>query len=363
MRLFQNSAVYPAYLPRLRTLDSNCRTFAAALRAFLEDRFGACHILEPVLAGDPTSFFTNGHDEKLQQFWARERGMPNSASLRDILYAQIEEHRTEVFYNLDPMRYQSDFIRGLPGCVRRCIAWRAAPSPGADFSAYDCVVCNFPGILQNYAAQGWNVGYFAPAVDPIMEEYAANENRRTDILFVGSYSRHHRQRAAILESVAAQCAEFRVAFHLDCSRLTRTAESPLGRLLPLRAHRRPGSIRRLALRPVYGRELYAAFGNAKIVLNGAIDMAGDERGNMRCFEATGCGAALVTDAGKYPPGFVDDSTMCTYTSADDVVRVLRVLLEDQGRLQRIRTCGFAEMSSRYSKAAQWRDFMNLIDRF
>lgn len=362
MRLFQNSAVYPAYLPRLRTLDAECQTFESAKHAFLEDRFGACHILQPVLTGEPTAFFTNGHDERLQRLWAMERGMRAGVSLREILYSQIEEHRTEIFYNLDPMRYQSEFIRGLPGCVKRSIAWRAAPSPGADFSKYDCVVCNFPRILDTYAAQGWNARYFFPAIDPVMNEYARRAERPTDILFVGTYSRHHRRRAAILERVADQCGDFRLAYHLDCSRLTQLAESKLGKLLPLRSHRRPACIGNVARRPVYGRDLYAALGNAKIVLNGAIDMAGEERGNMRCFEATGCGAVLVTDEGQYPRGFVKDQTMRTYSSAADVVAVLRRTLDDPGELAHIASRGTAEVRSLYSKTAQWNSFVELTEK-
>ena len=35
---------------------------------------------------------------------------------------------------------------------------------------------------------------------------------------------------------------------------------------------------------MFGRALYELIGSSKIVLNGAIDMAGTDRGNMRCFE-------------------------------------------------------------------------------
>lgn len=360
MRLFQNSALYPGYIPRLRSLDAGCSTFQDARQVCLNDRFGACHILQPVLEEDPKAFFTNGHDAKLQHIWATERGLPRKTSLREILYAQIEQHRTEVFYNLDPMRYQSDFIRGLPGCVKRSVAWRAAPSPGADFSAYDCVVSNFPGILQGYASRGWRTGYFSPAVDPVMDEYLADKDRSTDIVFAGGYSRHHRQRAEVLERVAEECHEFRIAYHVDCSRLTRIAESPLGLLPPLRRHRRPRSIRAVVLQPVFGRELYATFAAAKIVLNGAIDMAGRERGNMRCFEATGCGALLVTDEGQYPQGFVDQTTMCTYSSPKHLVSLLRQLLADSARAQEIASRGAMAVRSAYSKDAQWRAFQNLV---
>ena len=43
--------------------------------------------------------------KSLQRHWAREHGMPGKPSLEAILLAQIEHHRTEVFYNLDPVRY------------------------------------------------------------------------------------------------------------------------------------------------------------------------------------------------------------------------------------------------------------------
>lgn len=360
MRLFQNSALYPGYVPRLRSLDAGCATFLDGRRAFLHDRFGACHILQPVLQEDPSAFFTNGDDGKLQSIWASEHGLPDKTPPRAILYAQIEEHRTEIFYNLDPMRYQSDFVRGLPGCVKRAIAWRAAPSPGADFSAYDCVVSNFPGILRKYASRGWRTGHFSPSIDAVMDEYLACRERTTDVVFAGGYSRHHRQRAEVLEKVAQECADLRIAYHLDCSRLTRIAETPLGLLPPLRRHRRPRYIRRIALPPIFGRELYGAFAGAQIVLNGAIDMAGRERGNMRCFEAMGCGALLVTDEGQYPEGFVNNATMCTYSSPDEAISLLRQLVADPARAREIASRGAEAVRSLYSKDAQWRAFVTLV---
>ncbi len=361
MRLFQNSDFYPGYAPRLRMLDNGCTSFAEARRAFLKDRFGACHILMPVLAEDPAAFYANGCDDKTQRMWAVEHGMAAGASLREILLAQIEEHRTEVFYNLDPMNFQSKFIRALPGCVQCSIAWRAAPSPGADFAAYDRVVSNFPGILQGYAAIGWNVGHLFPAIDPVMEDYAQLASRPVDVVFVGGYSRHHRQRVEILEAVAERCPELRIAYHLDCSRMTRLAESPIGLIPPLRGHRRPNAIRRITQPAVFGRALYEVLGSAKIVLNGAIDMAGRERGNMRCFEATGCGALLVTDEGLYPREFIDGETMLIYRSPDEVVEVIRRALADPDGLRALAARGHAGIRAAYSKEAQWRAFLALVE--
>jgi hypothetical protein len=360
MRLFQNSGVGRGYVQRLNELAAGIPTFRQRLDVFLSDRFGASHFLEPVLSGDPSAFFTNADDAVLQCMWAAEAGMPVDSSPQQILLAQIEQHRAEVFYNLDPMRFQSDFVRQLPGCVKRSVAWRAAPSPGADFGAYDLVVCNFPGILEGYAKSGWRTRYFAPAHDPVLDEYARNQDRPVDVLFVGGFSRHHRRRAALLEAVASRAATHEVVMHLDQSRLARFASSPLGHLLPLAQHRVPPAVRKVSRPSIYGRDMYAALSRAKIVLNAAIDMAGPDRGNMRCFESLGAGCLLLTDDGRYPPGMVDVETLVIFQNEDQALAKLSELIRDSAQRRRISEAGNRMIRSNYSKRQQFRKFTELL---
>lgn len=362
MKLFQNSGVYPAYFLRLNQLAAACTTFELRQKVFLGDRFGACHFLKPILDGKPQAFFTNGDDEILQRYWAQESGLLTNVSLEAILLAQIEEHRTEVFYNLDPMRYGNDFIRKLPGCVKKSIAWRAAPSPRADFGDYDAVVCNFPSILESYRERGWRAEYFSPAHDPEMDAYAANTDRPIDVLFVGGYSRHHRQRAVILEVVASLRHGLNVVFCLDRSRLTRLAESPIGHFLPLASYRRPPDIRAVSHGPVFGRELYAMISKAKIVLNGAVDMAGTDRGNMRCFEAMGCGALMVSDQGKYPEEMQNGKTMLLYDGGREAREIVQRALANKEGSREIVLRGQKMISESYGKSKQWTDFIALVGR-
>lgn len=356
MRLFQNSGVYRSYRPRLDRLTRDCGTFDAAISAFLDDRFGAAHLLKPILERDPSAFFANGDDEHSQRLWAKENGLPVSATLSDILLAQIEEHRTEVFYNIDPMRYGDSFLARLPGSVRRTIAWRAAPSEGGQFLKHDLVVNNFPAILAAYRDQGANTAAFFPAHDPVMDGYAAREDRDIDLLFVGSYSRYHLRRAAMLEAIASLRGTANVVMFLDRSRFTRLAETPLGWVGPLREHRRPPNIRRVAQGPVFGRDLLSAIGRAKIVVNGAIDMVGTERGNMRVWEAMGCGAALLSDTGSYPEHMRADVHFETYANSEQVVEKALGLLADDSRRQKMAGEGYAMISTAYSKTAQWEAF-------
>lgn len=360
MRIFQNAGVYPAYARVFNAANAGAVSFAARRQAYLDDRFGASHLLSPVLDGDETAFFTNGDDLILQEKWALEHGLGKGRPLDEILLAQIEAHCTEVFYNLDPMRYSSEFVRRLPGCVRKTVCWRAAPSPGADFSAYDRVVCNFPSIIESWRRLGWRAGYLTPAHDPAMDAYAGNAERPLDVLFIGGYSRHHTRRARVLEAVAQLAPSYQVSYCLDESRVTRLADTPLGLLPGLSRHRRPSSIRNVSTAPVFGRELYRLISRAKIVLNGAIDMAGEDRGNMRCFEALGCGALMVSDHGRYPDGFVDGETMLTYRSADEAAALTAQILENWGRGSDIAGNGREMVRSRYGKAAQWEMFVDLV---
>ena len=356
MRVFQNSGLYRAYMPRLGRLTAGCTTFAASRDAFLADRYGAIHLLKPVVDGDPSAFFTNGDDPELQGAWAREKGMKEGTSLEEILLAQIEDHRAEVFYNTDPMRYGDAFLEKLPGSVKRTIAWRAAPSRGGAFLKHDLVVNNFPGLLAEYERQGARTAFFSPSHDPAMDPYAANQDRPIDVLFVGSYSQHHQKRARMLEALAAQRSRYNIVMHFAVSRLVKLAETPAGWVGPLRKHRRPKDIRAVARGPIFGRELLDALGQAKIVVNGEIDMMAGDRGNMRIWEALGCGAALVSDDGRYQSGMEPGRHFLTYSGVEDMLSKVERLLRNADERREIASQGHGMISTVFSKAEQWKAF-------
>jgi hypothetical protein len=361
MRLFQNCGLMPSYVARLNALAPSGSGFDTRREVFIDDRFGALHFLKPVLENDTDAFLACGNDEVMQKQWARDNGLPAQSSLEDILLAQVEHHHTEVFYNLDPVRFPSSFIRRLPGCVRKTLCWRAAPSGQADLTAYGAVLGNFPSILESWRSKGCRAEWFAPAIDPAMDAYGRGE-RPIDVLFVGGYSRHHSVRARVLERVARLADTYNIVYCLDASRLTKLAESFIGRLMPLRNHRRPQSIAKIAKSPVFGRELYELLGQSKIVLNGAIDMAGPDRGNMRCFEAVGCGALLLSDEGNYPDGMRDQDTMLAYGSEAACLEHIRRCLGNWSSAQLIAKSGRKRIGEAYSKDRQWSAFGAIVAR-
>jgi hypothetical protein len=164
----------------------------------------------------------------------------------------------------------------------------------------------------------------------------------------------------VLEAVAKLAGEYNVVYRLDRSRLCRLAESPLGQFLPLARHRRPPAIRAITQEPIFGRDYYGALSAAKIVLNGSIDMAGADRGNMRCFEALGSGSLLLSDDGYYPKGMRDGQTIVAYNSPEHAVRQVRTLLEASHDRLSIARAGHQMVSTRYSKEVQWQRFEALV---
>lgn len=360
MRLFQHFELYPAYDAQISEEAQNIRSYAGRMQLIFEGRCEALHLLAPVVEGDPEAFATSGMSESVQRIWAREQGLKANTPLVDILLAQIEAHRTEVFYDIAPMRFDGKLVGRLPGCVKKTIAWHAAPSIGADFGQYDLLVCNFPSILEMYRAQGWNAASLFPAYDPQMTAYSSNTERPVDVLFVGTFSRHHAKRAELLETFSSLNGRISIEFYLNSSRLTALAESPIGRILPLGRHRRPKSVSCVSRPPLFGRDLYRAMSRSKIVLNGAIDMAGSDRGNLRCFESMGCGSLLYSDAGVYPRGMESGVTMQTYESISEAVDGVLLTLRNRERLERLAAAGHEMVRTRYSKARQWEDFVRLV---
>jgi len=361
MRIFQASSLPSDYLLAIRRRDGEHTSFAERSRMFINDGYGSAHLLLPVLRGESTAFFANGNDHYGQCLWARENGLSASASEQTILLAQIEAHRTEVFYNLDPVRYGSSFVKRLPGCVRRSLCWRAAPSSGADFAAYDLVLGNFAGILKKWRDQGCNTKYFSPAWDMEKEEICKVSSRAIDVAFVGSYSSLHRRRNQILDRIAKMHPEWNIVYCLTTSKRTRIANTLQGIFSILSEFKQSPDLQRVLRPPVYGRALHSMLRNAKIVLNAHGEIAGIERGNMRCFEATGCGALLVSDRGQYPKGFDAGRNYIDYATPDEAKQKISYILKNCDERHHIAASGMHLMRTHYSKSQQWIDFKNIAE--
>lgn len=364
MKLFQSAGFGSSYLTAFNSniLVSEVASFDARKHALLKDCYAASHILKPVYDGDPNCFFTVCDDPILQMLWARENGL-GASNLADILLAQIEEFQPDVFYQLDPILFPSSFVRRLPGCVKKVVAWRAAPIGAADLTAYDVVLSNFETLNARWREKGLHTAWFSPSWDPEMAPYAEISDRPVDVFFTGSYARTtgHDDRLAMLDAVAQLSDLYHIDLRLMSRKWGRLADKPLLRWIPVPI-RLPQSLRFTTNKPVYGREMYATLSRAKILLNPATDIAGEIRGNMRCWEALGCGACMLGSAGEYPEGFEPGVNFEVFVDAEDLKRKINLLLADDSRRVAIAKAGADMLTRIWSKERQWNDFVFLVSK-
>jgi len=246
----------------------------------------------------------HSNNESMQKSWAREHGLDFGQSPRrpttpglvgkalarlggpwgrssdwflPILAAQIRHFRPDVLLNQDVYKIPGHFLAQFTDTVRLVVGQIASPlPPHGDFTGYDLMVSSMPHIVQQFRDMGLPAELNKLAFDPIVLDRMAVTERLDPVVFVGNFSAHHASRNALLEFLC---------------RHTEVDVWGLG-LDSLAAN---SAIRSRFKGPAWGRDMYRLLGQARIALNGHIDMAGDHANNCRLFEATGSGAMLLTD--------------------------------------------------------------------
>ena len=363
MRLLIVESFYGNYLEKFYQkrpwLDSatslECQAF------LLEDRFDAPHIFEPVYNHDPDVRFVVFNDERCQRKWAVVNGL-RTVNLEDILVAQIEEHRSEVVYWLAPQlrsRNLNDFLKGR---VKKNIIWSAAPQTPNNYDGVDLVLSSHKQYLEHANEFGIESAYFTPSLDPQLVSYSANTFRPIDICFVGSYSPAHSKRNKLLEKLSELASKYRIVLGLMRPRPRRLSSIPfLSRFLNP-SGKLPKNLQKISCGPVFGRDLYTLFSHSKIIINASVDLTVPFRGNMRCYEAMGCGACMLSDEGIYPQGMESGVTFVSYSDEDDMCLKVEKLLFDGDLCRSIGQKGAEMLSEHYSKPEQWIRFRALMEK-
>jgi hypothetical protein len=223
-----------------------------------------------------------GFSARLQRLFGREK--PGAAQLaamadwtRSVMTAQIEAFRPDVILNQAMHFVGAEALRSLVG--KRCLLVGQIAAPWhwpEDDHAYDLIVSSLPNFVQQFERRGIRTFYnqlgFAPSVLASVPE----TERELTVTFVGTLSSHHAERIRLLEDLAT-----RTKLNLWGMGIEEVSQDS-----PLRSCHRGQA---------WGREMFAIFRRSQIVVNQHIGIAGSFANNMRLYEATGCGAALVTD--------------------------------------------------------------------
>jgi spore maturation protein CgeB len=122
-------------------------------------------------------------------------------------------------------------------------------------------------------------------------------------------------------------------------------------------------LRRCFQGEVWGLDMYEVLQRSRITLNSHIDLAGQEAGNMRLFEATGVGAFLLTDfKSNLDTLFSPDREVAAWRSIGDCLNAIdRHLGDDNGRAE-IARAGQARTMAQHTYRHRATDILGFVDR-
>jgi spore maturation protein CgeB len=218
---------------------------------------------------------------------------------------------------------------------------------------FDLVLTSFPHFVPRIRSIGPQSEFFRLAVDPrVVERVRAAgvdpeelDDRPYGVVFVGGVNPAvHAQGTRLLEELAAR-------FPVDVWGYGADALPPTSPIL----ERYHGE--------AWGLDMYKALASARVAVNRHIDAAEGHANNMRLYEATAMGAALVTDAGTgLEEILVPGRETLAYADLDDLIAKIEHAREDDHERRRIAAAGQRRTLEEHSFARRMAELAEMLER-
>lgn len=311
----------------------------------IDDGFAGIHIFAPYMQNlGYTSNVIYANCTHAQIQWARENNLSINKSdpYEDILISQIENFDPDILYLTEPIgTLDSRFIRKLKNRPRLILGWRAANIPAnTDWSEFDVILSALPNLLRAAKILGArNTEIFSPGIPARFPQRFLNQERTTDVSFAGQMNAtQYTRRNLLIEALADHAS--RSHFSLDLHLILSNGFQPSPTVT---AFRRP---------PAFGTDLYKTLSKTKIAFDArgtielknpnlhnssfSLDLAGTTTANMRIFEATACGALLLTEEQSNLHLYFDPKTeIVTYRNESELYNTIEHFLNHDDERQAI----------------------------
>jgi hypothetical protein len=302
--------------------------------------------------GHETELFIGNH-AVLQAKWLAEAGSraPAGAGTKHaVVLDQLRAFAPDAVFVGSMFDYYGAFMREAARIARAVFAWIACPYPGGlDFSGISCMVSSAPTFVEAFRARGLKAERLDAAFDPDILQALGRVDRDIAVSFVGGLStRTHAFRVSVLESLVRSGIDLGVwGYGLQ------------RRWLGLR----PSPLERVFHGAVWGLDYYRILARSRVTLNLHVDVAKqqDLAGNMRAYEATGCGAHLVTDGSvEFSRLFRVGEEVTVFDDAARLPALLASLAGDPGASARIGSAGQSGCIARHGYPVRIREFERIL---
>lgn len=380
MKLLRVTTNYPLYLEQFYGARPELQraAFDVQYREIMLDSFGWAdfwsHALAPLgyEVWEPVA-----NALFLQRAWATENGVAFDERRFDheVILAQARAFQPDVVLANDHRRFDVSFFEQLKQqcpSIRLVIGWCGAPPiDGPVFAAYDLILSNIPGFVDDFRRRGHDAEYFRHAFSKeVLKRIDVDGPGDGGFCFAGSLIRgegFHADRYRLLSELVEQTdlELFIPGRKGDVAQpendgvkgslrnaIYRTSHVPglkwLVNAVPrARQIAEAGEERRYEAQldarchpPLFGRTMYEKLAQSAVTLNSHIDATGPAASNMRLFEATGVGACLLTD---WKPNLVEffepEREVVTYRSPAEAVEKYRWLQAHERERREIAAAG------------------------
>ena len=220
------------------------------------------------------------NDERLQKRWATDFGFQYE-SLSDIMIEQIRTMKPDVVYSQGVWVINQEVHDAIRPYVKIITGQVGFPLDNYAAPFYDVLFTTLPENVKQFVDAGTPAHYVPLAFDPRALEFEI-DYVRYPLTFVGNLTGNHTKRMELLEVVSDHR-------RIDC---WGNGYEELSQKMNIYHHGE-----------AWGRDMFAIMRSSEMTLNCHIDSIAPYVGNMRMFEATGCGALLFTDDGANASDF------------------------------------------------------------
>ncbi len=289
----------------------------------------------------------------LQKQWCREANLSDRLSPADVLVEQIKRFQPDVLWIMGAEHYLGEFVgRARRGC-RRLIAWRAVDwRSDLDWSGVDLVLTSHRPLLEKFQGQGIPAKRLLPCFEERVLSRMDGVAAKREVVFVGSLnSMQFGKRAALLRRLSKRVP---LTLFVD----VRWQRRPIPFVPWLKQIEVVDLLRNSTRTPaVFGLRMLSVLAGAKLVVNVHVDSAYGFAGNIRMFETTGVGTALLTEAAPnlgelFEPG----SEVLAYGSAEEATELAEYYLTREDALRSVARAGQARTLRDHSARRRASEF-------
>jgi len=262
-----------------------------------------------------------------------------------ILKAQIDFYRPDVLYVQD-ITIDDRFLHKIRNSVKLIIGQTAYPLPRKiNLKGYDLILTSFPHFVSRFRKMGINSEYFRLAFEPTILERVGMYERVYNCTFVGGISKTHRRGTELLERLVNKVNIDFFGYGVE--------NTPKNSV-----------IRKKHYGEVWGKDMYKVMNQSKVTINRHIDVAENYANNMRLYEATGCGAMLITDMkGNLNELFDVGKEVVAYNNVNELTELIKYYTDRNSERETIARAGQKRTLTEHTYYNRMKELLDILPKY